>query len=310
MAIGAGTFGLTGPTAAAVAAGLLVLGVRQAVTAFRQWRAWRLLKRAVARPIPPAAEDELALPFWPRVMGPLIERWNTRLARWAPGPQSVWTQRWGLAHLPGPAWLFPVGRLALTACAFGGGLLVPGFGWLRLAIAGGLAAIAYVFPGAWLTTRAQHVTRAVERALPDFFDLLGVSMEAGVGFDAALRRCIPHVPGIAGAEWRRVIQDLDRGRTRLEALTAFAERVGLPDLRRFCALVAQAEQTGSGLAVVLHVQADQAKETRLWRAREQAASVPVKILFPMVLFIFPAIFVVLIGPGLIAIVHGLSHGGL
>ena len=309
MAISAGALGLS-PIEAALAAVLFMLGGWQAISTFRQWRAWRHLKQAVARPIPPAAEDELALPFWARVIGPLVARWLARLARWTPGPHSTWTQRWGLAHLPGPAWLFPLGRWGLVVCAFGGGLLVPGFGWLRLAIAGGLAAIAYVFPGAWLTARAQQVSHAVERALPDFFDLLGVSMEAGLGFDAALRRCIPHVPGVAGAEWRRVLQDLDRGRTRLEALTVFADRTGLPDLRRFCALVAQAEQTGAGLAVVLHVHAEQAKETRLWRAREQAAAVPVKILFPMVLFIFPAIFVVLIGPGLIAILHGLSHGGL
>jgi tight adherence protein C len=293
-----------------LAAVLLTLGGWKALRTAREWRAWRHLKHAVARSVPPTPEDELALPFWPRVIGPLAARWNARLARWMPGSHSVWTQRWGLAHLPGPAWLFPLGRWGLAVGAFAGGLLVPGFGWLRLAIAGGLSAIAYVFPGAWLTARAQQVSRAVERALPDFLDLLGVSMEAGLGFDAALRRCIPHVPGVAGAEWRRVLQDLDRGRTRLEALGGFADRTGLPDLRRFCALVAQAEQTGAGLAVVLHVQAEQAKETRLWRAREQAASVPVKILFPMVLFIFPAIFVVLIGPGLIAILHGLSHGGL
>ena len=140
---------------------------------------------------------------------------------------------------------------------------------------------------------------AIRRALPDTLDLLVVSVEAGVGFDGAMQKVVDKSKGPLRDELARVLEQVRLGKSRAEALRHMGQRTQVADLISFVAAVQQAETLGVSIAKVLRVQADAARERRSQRAREAAAKLPVKLLFPLVFFIFPALFVVILGPGAI-----------
>jgi tight adherence protein C len=149
----------------------------------------------------------------------------------------------------------------------------------------------------------------IRRSLADCLDLLVVCTEAGLGFDGALAKVVDRMSGPLSDEFRKVLQDMSVGRTRVEALRAMAARVGLPELISFVAAIHQADLLGVSIAHVLRVQADSLRTQRNLRARETAAKLPVKLLFPLVFFIFPAIFVVVLSPGAIQIIRALTGTG-
>ena len=140
---------------------------------------------------------------------------------------------------------------------------------------------------------------AIRRSLPDVLDLLVVSVEAGVGFDGAMQKVVEKSAGPLPDELARVLEQIRLGKSRAEALRETGQRTEVSDLISFVAAVQQAETLGVSIAKVLRVQADAARERRSQRAREAAAKLPVKLLFPLVFFIFPALFVVILGPGAI-----------
>jgi tight adherence protein C len=140
---------------------------------------------------------------------------------------------------------------------------------------------------------------SIRRNLPDVLDLLVVSVEAGVGFDGAMQRVVDKSRGALADELARVLEQVRLGKSRAEALRRMGERTQVADLISFVAAVQQAETLGVSIAKVLRAQADAARERRSQRAREAAAKLPVKLLFPLVFFIFPALFVVILGPGAI-----------
>lgn len=260
--------------------------------------------------------DDLDLPFFQRIVTPFWRQISRQLGtRLIPARAGAELQRKlqlsGHGQTP---YAFAVTRLLVTLllAALGIGLdttgAVPTSDRLLVPLA--LAAVSYLYFGVRLNTRFKNAQEEFERALPEAFDLLSVSMEAGLSFEAALRKTTPHLRGVAGREFLRVVQDLEVGMTRQEALLALADRSRLPELRRFQSLVAQADRTGAGMASVLRAQAARVKEARVHRAREQAALVPVKILFPLVLFIFPALFVAVLGGGIISMLQSFSHGGI
>jgi tight adherence protein C len=203
-------------------------------------------------------------------------------------------------------------RLAITGAMLVLGMIVDASGAVSgsysLLVPVGLAIVGYLFMGVRLNTAFQNGQRQIEAALPEAFDLISVSMAAGLAFEAALRRTATHLPGIAGQQFGRVVQDLEVGMTRVEALKGLADRTRIEELKRFHALVAQAERTGASMSNVLRAQADRVKQARVQRAREQAATVPIKILFPLALFIFPSLFVAILGGGIISIVQAFGHG--
>ncbi len=136
----------------------------------------------------------------------------------------------------------------------------------------------------------------VRKDLPDALDLLTITVEAGLAFDAALTQVSRNNEGPLAEEFTRVLQEMQIGKSRGEALTAVADRVDIPELKSFVTAVVQADALGIPIATVLRIQAKEMRTKRSQRAEEAAMKVPVKILFPLIFCIMPALFVVIMGP--------------
>jgi tight adherence protein C len=167
------------------------------------------------------------------------------------------------------------------------------------------AAIGWMMPGTWLKGRVKTRQKQVLKTLPDALDLVTTCVEAGLGLDAALARVAEKSTGPLAAEIARTQRDIAMGKLRREALTEMAERMGVEELTMFINSIIQAEQLGVGIAQVLRVQADQMRTRRRQRAEQTAHEAPIKMIFPLVLFIFPAFMVVILGPAVIRIAGSL-----
>ncbi|MEL5849945.1 MAG: type II secretion system F family protein, partial [Candidatus Igneacidithiobacillus chanchocoensis] len=143
----------------------------------------------------------------------------------------------------------------------------------------------------------------VLRSLPDALDLLAISVEAGLGFEGALDRVARRLPGPAAEEFNQVLQDIRLGQPRGEALLSMADRVRLPEVRSLAVAVNQAEEMGVGVLEVLRTQSESLRTRRAQALQEQAMKIPIKMLFPLIFFILPALFVVLLGP-IVLNLHG------
>jgi tight adherence protein C len=149
----------------------------------------------------------------------------------------------------------------------------------------------------------------MQRALPDALDLLSISVEAGLGFDAALSQVARNTEGPLAQELARVLQEMQIGLGRSAALRALGERSTLPDLRSFTSAMVQADSFGIPVGQVLRVQSAEIRLKRRQRAEEQAQKVPVKIMIPLVLFILPCLFIAVIGPAIIRMMSTFGSGG-
>jgi tight adherence protein C len=174
-----------------------------------------------------------------------------------------------------------------------------------LAVGPLLALAGYYGPDMVLYQMAYNRTEQIQRTLPDALDLLTISVEAGLGFDAALSQVARNTKGPLADEFFRVLQEMQIGLGRAEAFRALTERTNIPDLRNFVTAMIQADVFGIPIANVLRVQAREMRVKRTQRAEERAQKVPVKILFPLIFCILPALFVVVIGPAAITIVRNL-----
>ena len=173
---------------------------------------------------------------------------------------------------------------------------------LASAIFGGLG------PWLWLRGRATRRKLAVERALPDFLDLVVVSVEAGLGFEAAVARITDRADGALPAEFRRVLADQNLGASRRQSLLSMQQRCNAPGISALVAAILQAEQTGMGIGQVLRAQGERLRTRRRQRAEESAMKAPLKMLFPLVFFIFPSLFVVILGPAMLTVMRSMSGG--
>jgi tight adherence protein C len=170
-----------------------------------------------------------------------------------------------------------------------------------IAIAVLIVLVAYLIPRATLARRADERQHSIRIAVPDVLDQITVSVEAGLGFDSALARAATNGRGPFAEELSRVLQDIQVGRSRDQALDSLLKRTEVDDLRKFVFAIRQAERYGLPIANVLRVQAKDARERRRSDAEERAAQLPVKLVFPLVLCILPALFVVVLGPAAITI---------
>jgi tight adherence protein C len=164
--------------------------------------------------------------------------------------------------------------------------------------------LGFFLPFYMIRSRAKQRQNAIIKSLADAFDLITTCVEAGLGLDAALARVAEKVQGPFAQELKRALRDVALGKARRDALKELGDRTGVPDLIQFTNAVIQAEAMGSSIGTVLRVQAEQLRVRRRQRAEEQAYKAPVKMLFPLVLCIFPTLFIVILGPAIITIMNG------
>jgi tight adherence protein C len=164
-----------------------------------------------------------------------------------------------------------------------------------------LAAIAFPIAGvqlpkSWVDRKVQERTESIKRDLPDTLDLLAISVEAGMGFEGALGVVCENFSSPLADEFARTLREMELGLPRREALQNLKRRTEVPELSNFVLTLTQADALGMPIGRVLQTSAGEMRNKRRQWAREKAAKLPVKMLFPLVLFIFPALFVVLMGP--------------
>ncbi len=242
---------------------------------------------------------------WPLLR--LLARWGRRIT--PAGTPKRWRHRLDLAGNSGrwtsesllaakAAWVISLGGVGLLTA-----LAVRSSTTLTLGLA--LTAIGYWAPDLSLYNAGLKRQERIRRALPDAVDMLVVCVEAGLGLDAATLRVAQNSTGPLAQEFARVLQEMQFGRSRAEAFGDLAARSDIPELRTYVTALVQADRLGVPVAGVLREQAAEMRLRRRQRAEERAQKVPVKIVFPVLLCIFPAFFVVVIGPGAIRITQTL-----
>ena len=256
-------------------------------------------------------EYELQQPFYERTMRPLIKRLSKFGRRGDQGgviartdaklekagyPGGLRGADWmGVKILSGIVFaiiLFIVGTLLLQEPAIGFLMGLLGIG------------IGFMAPEFWLGRRIRARSLAMVLQLPDALDLLTISVEAGLGFDAALAKVVEKMNGPLVDEFRQALAEVRMGRTRRDALRDIVKRADAPPVANFIGAIVQAEQLGVPIAKVLQIQSQQLRILRRQRAEEAAAKAPVKMLFPMVGCIFPTIFIVILGPAIVTVMGG------
>lgn len=168
-----------------------------------------------------------------------------------------------------------------------------------------LPAVGALLPATIVKRKATERSTAIFKDLPDSLDLLAISVEAGVGFEAAIDVVCSNFDSPLADEFRRMLQEMELGLGRREALTNMRARTDVPELSTFIMALTQADALGMPIGRVLQTQAIEMRNRRRQWAREKAAKLPVKILFPLVFFIFPAVLVVILGPAAASISQSL-----
>ncbi|MBL0747468.1 type II secretion system F family protein [Nocardioides baculatus] len=304
-----------------VGAGLVCLSMVMALSVIGVMTSER---RGVARSVaaiqaldsaPAELKSEIERPFAERVIAPMGESMvglGRKLVR-ADTARKI-QFRLNIAGNP-PAW--DVNRI-LGLKVLGAGLFtVLGFfyllgqNWplLKLVVATALiGGFGYVLPNILLYNAGQKREKLMRNSLPDAMDLLTISVEAGLGFDAAVSRVARNGDGPLNQEFARLLQEMQLGVGRVDAMRAMAERTSLPDLKSFCSAMVQADSLGIPIARVLRIQSQEMRTKRRQRAEEKAQQVPVRIMIPLVMFILPCLFIVILGPAGINISQTFSNG--
>ena len=247
------------------------------------------------------------LPFRDRVLVPLGER----LARWTLKLHPKTTIEGVSARLLAAGLgrkISPTTFLALkSACAIGGfgvgalfgGALTGAGGVLLFAIA--LGGIGFIGPDFAVSAKARSRKDTIRAELPDALDLMAVSVEAGMGFDGAIAKLTEHMDGPLADEFALTLNEIRIGEARQDALKKLSDRTDTPELSSFVRAIIQADQLGISLGRILRVQAADTRLKRQAAAEEKAMKAPIKMLFPTVMFIFPAMFLVILGPAFLNI---------
>ncbi len=241
--------------------------------------------------------------FSERILRPVLDGFGKALMRMAPvemvsnlekkiimagRPYSLSAKNWfGIQAMATVGMPLVLGTIMLRAGADMGRTIL---------LIASIGAVGMLLPNLMLNGKIRDRQKNILKTMPDVMDLLTVSVEAGLGFDAALSKVTEKMPGILSEEFGILLQEIKIGKSRKDAMYQMADRIGVPDLRSFISAVVQADQLGVSLGRVLRIQSEQIRLNRKQRIQEKAMKAPIKMLIPMVVFIFPAIFIVLLGP--------------
>jgi len=257
-------------------------------------------------------EIELSQPFSQRIVVPVAKRMGEFVMRFTPqNAIASMSRKLELAGNPGnfdPAVFFALRFLGIPFGAFFfiiDALAAPGSFFDGKGLMFGLPAaiLGFYLPDLLLQTRIDRRQKEVKKAMPDGLDLLTICVEAGLGFDAAMSKLYEKWDNELGRAFGRVVREIQLGKLRREALRDMADRLGVSEMSSFVAAVIQSEQLGVSMAHVLRIQADQMRIRRRQLAEEEAHKAPIKMLFPMALFIFPALCIVLMTPALLILIE-------
>ncbi len=254
-------------------------------------------------------KNELDIPFRMRVINPIIGRFSRLIENATPKrmvktigidiaragtPWAMTQSRWIFIRLStGVVLPFLLGIYLVTVIENPRDAFV-----LTLAVMG----FANVLPRAMLSRITKERRLSIEHEMPDALDLITVCVEAGISFDGALGTIVEKMEGPLSEEFKKTIGEMKLGVNRKQALSNMGERCDVPELTSFLAAVIQADELGVSIANVLRIQSIQLREKRKQKVQEKAMKAPIKILFPLIFFIFPAIFVVILGPSVIRMI--------
>ncbi len=253
-------------------------------------------------------EAELSLPFSDRVIKPVFDKLGKIMSgRMQGGQQQAIQEKLNLAGRPGglTAGSFVALQVIslVLAAAVGLGLavlLAAGPPILYLGPVGG-GVLGYLVPSMTISRKIKKRKKQILLALPSALDLLTISVEAGLAFDAALARVTEKYKNVLATEFNQVLNEVRLGRPRLEALDDMGRRNKVEELNNFLQAIIQSEQLGVGIANVLRIQSEEIRRRRRQRAEEAGQKAPIKMLIPMIGCIFPTLFIVLLGPAVIQV---------
>jgi tight adherence protein C len=305
-----GTFALTGGLALVFLGLIVALGTIGVITRERSQVQRSLSAIEDYRSLPAELLDR---PFKERVLKPGLAR-LVRLGKLLTPSSQLLRIRRRLEEAGTPD-NWDVDRvLAYKVLGLGGGVLagvalgfVIGAQPVQIAVITiGTALLGYFTPNMVVYQLAYNRSEQLRRELPDALDLLTITVEAGLAFDAALAQVARNTTGPLAAEFFRVLQEMQIGLGRAEAFKAMGERTNVPELRQFVTAIVQADSFGIPIAQVLRVQANEMRVRRTQLAEERAQKVPVKILFPLIFGILPALMIVVLGPAALDIIHNFT----
>lgn len=282
-------------------------GIAVEVTVAQKRRSSRVFHAQVGH-LANLREEQLSASFGERVVAPLSKWFGKAARRLTPlGLRKRIDRKLMLAGSPKlwdaerVAGFKVFGLVGGTALGYMMTALGSGMNAKAIAIVMLFGGIGYFAPDAVLSGAAQRRQDEIQKALPDTMDLLTISVEAGLGFDAALAQVMKNVPGPLSHEIGRMLHEMQLGNSRVDALRKLADRTSVDELRAFVLSMIQANRFGVGVANVLRAQARELRIKRRQRAERKAMQTPVKILFPLIFCVLPALFVVVMGPGAIRI---------
>jgi tight adherence protein C len=254
-------------------------------------------------------EMELQQPFVERFLRPTVARLGAALSRSTPAKQRAdLDARLQLAGRPANLTPEDFGVLRLIAAAAGAvvglllGLLLANPVYLVIALAL-MAILGYYAPVLWLGQKVDGVRKEIQKALPDALDLLVITVDAGLGFDAALDRVAAKYKNALSDRIRQMLREVSFGRPRQEAMDEMGRSAGVDDLHNFVQAVIQSEQFGTGIGKILRIQTDEMRRKRRQRAQQLGAQATLKMMLPMIGCVFPTLWIILLGPAVLIIMR-------
>ena len=254
-------------------------------------------------------EIELSQPFSQRVIRPMLVSLSKGASKLSPSKSREAAElqlelagrpyNWGATEFLGMRTLV---ALILGVLLFLIAALSQNF-WVAVLIGLVAALLGFFLPILWLRSKIRNRQTQIVRSLPDALDLLTITVEAGMGFDGAIQKVAEKWDNQLRKGFNKVTQEMRLGISRREALKNMDRTMGVPDVTTFVAAIIQAEQLGVSIAKILRVQSEQMRVKRRQRAEEMANKAPIKMLFPMVFLIFPALFIILLGPAILVIME-------